>query len=166
MADGSSQVLPTADSDESRDMSSYHFGSFILDVRERRVLRDECPISLTPKVFDTLVYLVEHHGHLVGKDELLEAIWGGSSVEEGSLPRAIHVLRKALTPGDGDNELHRQFIETVPTKGYRFAADVTCVDGHSSLANLPVAGAAQSARPDIRREQPRGDARSLRRLAC
>ena len=82
-------------------MNSYHFGSFILDVRERRVLRDGCPISLTPKVFDTLVYLVERHGHLVGKDELLEAIWGGSSVEEGCLPRAIHVLRKALTPGDG-----------------------------------------------------------------
>jgi DNA-binding winged helix-turn-helix (wHTH) protein/Tfp pilus assembly protein PilF len=122
-------------------MSSYHFGSFILDVRERRVLRDGCPISLTPKVFDTLVYLVERHGHLVGKDELLEAIWGGSSVEEGSLPRAIHVLRKALSAGDGDNELHRQYIETVPTKGYRFVADVTCVDGHSPSADLRLAGA-------------------------
>jgi len=131
-------------------MSSYHFGSFILDARERRVLRDGCLLPLTPKVFDTLVYLVERHGRLVGKDELLEAIWGGSSVEEGCLPRAIHVLRKALTSGDGDNELHHQYIETVPTKGYRFVADVRCVDGHPPPADFRVAGG--PAEPEAERE--------------
>jgi DNA-binding winged helix-turn-helix (wHTH) protein/thioredoxin-like negative regulator of GroEL len=110
----------------------------MLDVGERRLLRDGYPLSLTPKVFDTLVYLVERHGHLVGKDELLLAIWGGSAVEEGCVPRAIHVLRKALTAEDGGNEPHRQYIETVPTKGYRFVADVTCVDGHRPSADLLV----------------------------
>src|SRR5262245_29617256 len=120
-------------------MSSYHFGPFILDVPERRVLRNGRALSLTPKVFDILVYLVERHGHLVGKDELIEAVWGGASVEEGSLARAIHVLRKALTPG-GEDEPHPQYIETVPTKGYRFVADVTRVDGHSPSADFRVGG--------------------------
>ena len=125
-------------------MSIYHFGSFILDVRERRVLRDGCPISLTPKVFDTLVYLVERHGHLVGKDELLSAIWGGAAIEEGSLARAIHVLRRALTAGDGGDLLQPQYIETVPTKRYRFVAEVTRVDGHSQPTGIAVA----ASRPD------------------
>jgi DNA-binding winged helix-turn-helix (wHTH) protein len=120
-------------------MSSYQFGPFILDARERRLLREGHPISLTPKVFDTLVYLVERHGRLVGKDDLMDAMWGGSHVEEGSLPRTIHVLRKALTTADGETELDRQFIETVPTKGYRFVADVTCLDETSSANDLAVA---------------------------
>jgi DNA-binding response OmpR family regulator len=63
---GPPPLLPATDSDESRNMSSYQVGSFILDGRERHVRCDGCPISLTPKVFDTLVYLVERHGHLVG----------------------------------------------------------------------------------------------------
>jgi DNA-binding winged helix-turn-helix (wHTH) protein len=113
-------------------MSSYRFGPFILDARERRLLRDGQPISLTPKVFDTLVYLVERQGRLIEKDELMEAMWGGSHVEEGSLPRTIHVLRKALNTADDDAELQGRFIETVPTKGYRFVADVTCLDDTSS----------------------------------
>jgi DNA-binding winged helix-turn-helix (wHTH) protein len=119
-------------------MSSYRFGPFAVDVQERRLVRDGTPIPLTPKVFDTLVYLVQRHGRLVGKAEVLEAIWAKSHVEEGSLPRAIHILRKALTGAEGQNEPHGQYIETVPTKGYRFTAAVTCLDEtpppHDSLA--------------------------------
>jgi DNA-binding winged helix-turn-helix (wHTH) protein/Tfp pilus assembly protein PilF len=119
-------------------MHSYRFGSFVLEARERRLLRGGDPISLTPKAFDTLVYLVERHGHLVGKDELLEAIWGGSYVEEGSVSRTIHVLRKALTAGNRGTELDPQYIETVPTKGYRFVADVTPLDGGSPVTDASV----------------------------
>jgi DNA-binding winged helix-turn-helix (wHTH) protein/tetratricopeptide (TPR) repeat protein len=119
-------------------MSSYRFGPFFLDARERRLLRDGHPISLTPKAFDTLVFLVERHGRLVAKDELMEAMWGDSHVEEGSLPRTMHVIRKALT-ADGDTDLHRQFIETIPTKGYRFTAEVTCLDETSSSIDVPAA---------------------------
>jgi DNA-binding winged helix-turn-helix (wHTH) protein len=117
-------------------MSFFRFGSFLLDVGERRLLREGRPISLTPKVFDTLAYLVTRHGHLVGKDELLESVWGGAAVEEGSLPRAIHVLRKVLTPGNGDSALPLKYIETVPTKGYRFVAAVTCVDDQSPSSDV------------------------------
>jgi DNA-binding winged helix-turn-helix (wHTH) protein/thioredoxin-like negative regulator of GroEL len=130
-------------------MGAFRFGSFVLDVQERRLLRGGHPIPLTPKVFDTLVYLVERQGHLVGKDELLQALWGDAYVEEGSLPRAIHVLRKALTAADGDNEAQRQYIETVPTKGYRFVADVTSVEGIAQSPDLAVTGVVRAARPKV-----------------
>lgn len=50
----------------------YEFGSFRLDARERLLLRDGESVSLTPKSFDLLLVLVEHHGHLLEKDELLQ----------------------------------------------------------------------------------------------
>jgi DNA-binding winged helix-turn-helix (wHTH) protein/Tfp pilus assembly protein PilF len=109
-------------------MSSYRFHPYTLDVQERRLLRGRAPVPLTPKVFDTLVYLVERDGRLVTKDELLKAVWADAYVEEGSLPRTIHILRKALTAADGEDEGQRQYIETVPTKGYRFVAPVTGVE--------------------------------------
>jgi DNA-binding winged helix-turn-helix (wHTH) protein/Tfp pilus assembly protein PilF len=115
-------------------MRLYRFGPFVVDAQERRLLRDGEPISLTPKVFDTLVYLLERQGHLVGKDELMEAIWGGSYVEEGNLPRTIHILRRTL--GNGDND--PKYIETVPTKGYRFEAVVECADEKPAMAEPPI----------------------------
>lgn len=140
-------------------MSSYRFGPFVLDVQERRLLRDGHPVSLTPKVFDTLVYLVERHGRLVGKDDVMEAIWGGSHVEEGSLPRTVHVLRKALNADDGETERLDRYIETVPTKGYRFVADVQRLEGASS--SIRAAGEAASSDQDGR---PVREARSWPRI--
>jgi DNA-binding winged helix-turn-helix (wHTH) protein/tetratricopeptide (TPR) repeat protein len=120
----------------SRKMTAYLFGPFRLEVHERRLSRDGEPVALTPRVLDTLVYLVEHHGHLVEKDELLDAVWGNANVEEGSLSRTIHVIRKALRDGESGT----QYIETVPTRGYRFIAPVTCPDGigvASGVSALP-----------------------------
>src|SRR5215470_11376663 len=105
-------------------MRKFRFGPFTLDAQERRLLRAGEAIALTPKVFDTLVYLVEHQGRLVGKNELMESVWSDAYVEDGNLPRTIHVLRKALAGGDND----LKYIETVPTKGYRFVADVIHLD--------------------------------------
>ncbi len=121
-------------------MNPYRFGRFVLDVGERRLQRGGDLVPLTPKVFDTLVYLVERHGRLAGKDELLEAIWTGAHVEEGNLSRTIHVLRKALAAADDENGPQTQYIETVPTKGYRFVAAVTSAGG--------TAGASDPAPPD------------------
>ncbi len=109
-------------------MTTYQFGPFVLDVQEHRLLRDGDPVPLSPKVFDTLVHLVERDGRLVSKDELLEAVWGGSIVEEGSVARTIHILRKALTAVDDASVSPPQYIETVPTRGYRFTAAVTRLD--------------------------------------
>jgi DNA-binding winged helix-turn-helix (wHTH) protein/Tfp pilus assembly protein PilF len=134
-------------------MSSYRFGSFVLETQERRLIRYGEPVPLTPKVFDTLVYLVEHQGHLVGKDELMQAVWNDSYVEDGNLPRTIHILRKALGNDDGDSK----YVETVPTKGYRFVAEVTRLDEKAPPLELPIAAAL--AKP----EAPRDVVRPLRR---
>ncbi|MGH9782812.1 MAG: winged helix-turn-helix domain-containing protein, partial [Terriglobia bacterium] len=88
----------------------YEFGPFRLDVAERMLLRDGENISLQPKAFDLLHVLVEHHGHLLEKDELLQAVWPDTIVEEVNLANNISVLRKAL----GEEGNGQRFIETVP----------------------------------------------------
>jgi DNA-binding winged helix-turn-helix (wHTH) protein/TolB-like protein len=94
----------------------YEFGPFQIDVIERRLLRDGEPQHLTPKVFDILLKLAENNGHVLSKDELLQAVWPDTVVEENNLTQNISVLRKVL--GDGP------YIETVPRCGYRFAVPV------------------------------------------
>src|SRR4051794_16856463 len=98
----------------------YEFGDFFLDVGERRLLRHGQTVQLTPKAFDTLLYLVSHSGHVVEKDELLSAIWPDTFVEEATLAQNIFTLRRALGQGR-DTE---QYIETIPKRGYRFVASV------------------------------------------
>ena len=98
---------------------SYEFGPFLVDAAERRLLREEQPIQLPPKVFDTLLALVSNGGHLLTKDELLRTVWRGTFVEENNLTQNISHLRKVL----GDDNGYR-YIETVPRIGYRFAAGV------------------------------------------
>ncbi len=102
----------------------FSFRSFRLDVFERRLSNDEVTIPLTPKAFDVLVYLVRQSGHLVEKQELLNAVWPDAVVEEANLSRIIHTLRKLL----GEDKNGNRFIETVATKGYRFVAEVEKLD--------------------------------------
>ena len=98
----------------------YEFGPFRLDGPERLLLRDGKPVELTPKAFDTLVALVENSGHLLTKEDLLKRVWPDTFVEEATLAKNVFTLRKALgsTPGED------QYIETVPTRGYRFVGKV------------------------------------------
>lgn len=97
----------------------YAFGSFRLDPVERSLTQGGRPIALTPKALDTLVVLVERHGHLVTKNDLLRAVWPDAFVEENNLAQHISALRRAL--GDGPDG---PFIETVPKRGYRFIGAV------------------------------------------
>ena len=101
----------------------YDFGPFRVDAAERVLLRDGRPVPLTPKLFDTLLALVERSGHLVEKAELMELVWPETFVEESNLSSNVSLLRKALGAGDDG----RPFIETVPRRGYRFAAGVRVV---------------------------------------
>jgi DNA-binding winged helix-turn-helix (wHTH) protein len=98
----------------------YEFGRFRIDKQERTLSRDGSPVPLTPKAFDVLLLLVESRGHIVGKDELLNQVWADSFVEEGNLKVTVSMLRKVLEEGAGE----RQYIETVPRRGYRFVASV------------------------------------------
>jgi DNA-binding winged helix-turn-helix (wHTH) protein/TolB-like protein/Tfp pilus assembly protein PilF len=98
----------------------YEFGPFRLDATERLLWRDGATVALTPKAFDVLLVLVEQHGHLLEKEELLKLVWPDTFVEEANLTYNISQLRKAL--GEGENG--QKFIETVPKRGYRFVAEV------------------------------------------
>lgn len=105
----------------SSDTRFYEFGPFRLDAAEHIVLRDGQIIPLTPKVFETLLVLVENSGHVVDKDELLHKVWSDTFVEETNLTKNISILRKILSDGDAG----KSFIETIPKRGYRFVAEVT-----------------------------------------
>src|SRR5918999_6078468 len=120
-----------------RSARSYEFGPFRLDRRERLLLYQGRPVQLTPKVFDTLLALVENSSRLVEKDELMKAVWPDSFVAESSLTFNVSMLRKALGQLDGE----RPYIETVPKRGYRFIADVTKVSGEEPGAAREVGGA-------------------------
>jgi Tol biopolymer transport system component/DNA-binding winged helix-turn-helix (wHTH) protein len=94
----------------------YEFGAFRIDTVNRLLLNNGEPVPLRAKAIDTLLLLVVHNGQVVEKDELMQELWPDSFVEEGNLTQNIYMLRKAL--GDG------RFIETIPRRGYRFAANV------------------------------------------
>src|SRR5881392_3250376 len=98
----------------------YEFGEFHLDAAKRLLWRDGVPVPLTPRVFETLLYLVEHHDTVLDKERLMEAVWPDSIVEENNLTQNISTLRRVFgeTPGS------HHYIVTVPGRGYRFVADV------------------------------------------
>lgn len=122
----------------------YEFGPFRLEVREHRLLREGRSVPLTGKAFDTLCVLVRHHGTLVRKQDLMEAVWPETTVEDNNLDRNISALRKAL----GDQADSQSFIETVPRQGYRFCAPVT----QSTSPGAPVAVAPQPPESASRQE--------------
>lgn len=98
----------------------YRFADGELDVRERRLQVRGQSVTLTPKVFDTLVLLVERAGHVVSKDALMTALWPRGDVRESNLAEHIGRIRRAL----GDDADASRFIETLPDMGYRFIAPV------------------------------------------
>ncbi len=98
----------------------YEFGRFCLDPDDRRLLRENEVVSLTPKAFEILVVLVQKAGHLVEKEELMKKVWGDTFVEDKTLTQTIYTLRGVL----GDNSTEQRYIENVPKRGYRFVADV------------------------------------------
>jgi DNA-binding winged helix-turn-helix (wHTH) protein len=91
------------------------FGLYVLDLGSRQLLREGAPVHLAPKTWELLHVLAGSGGRVVEKEEILERVWAGVTVEEGNLTQHISLLRKAL--GDG-------YIETVPKAGYRFLAPV------------------------------------------
>jgi DNA-binding winged helix-turn-helix (wHTH) protein/TolB-like protein/TPR repeat protein len=102
----------------------YAFGPFRLDGAERVLLREGKPVALTPKAFEVLTLLVERHGHVVEKNDLMERVWADAFVEEGNLKATVSMLRRAL----GDEADAARYVETVPRRGYRFVAPVIEVE--------------------------------------
>src|SRR5437762_10918432 len=114
----------------------YEFGPFRLNVQERLLEKDAGLVPLTPKVFETLLVLVEHSGHVLAKDELMNKLWPDTFVEESSLTQNISLLRRALDEVPGS----RQYIETIPKRGYRFVADVRrlSLDSHETTTQQSI----------------------------
>ena len=122
---------------ERTDKSSYRFGTFELQAKERRLLAAGEPVTVGPRAFDLLVALVERHGQLVTKDELLGAVWPGLVVEENNLQVQVSALRKILGQGT---------IATVPGRGYRFTAALT---GPTGVGSSPASSSlTNNAAPD------------------
>jgi predicted ATPase/DNA-binding winged helix-turn-helix (wHTH) protein len=98
--------------------SNYEFGEFTLDVAKGCVLKAGEEIKLRPKVYEALKYLVEHPGRLIGKQELMQAVWPDAFVTDDSLVQCTLELRRAL------QDRNQQFLKTVPRRGYLFTASV------------------------------------------
>src|SRR5689334_1554483 len=103
----------------------YLFDVFRVDVNERLLFKDNREVSLTPKVFDTLLVLLENSSHVLTKKELMQQVWPDSFVEENNLAQNISILRKAL----GKSREGEPYIQTVPKRGYRFVGDVRATGG-------------------------------------
>ena len=118
---------------------TYQFDSFVIDVEEQVLLRDDQMVPLTPKAFETLLLLVRHQGSIVTKQKILDTLWPDVFVEESNITFNITRLRKAL----GDTKRGSTYIETVPRRGYRFKAEVKEVlnegsSKQSEVAAIPV----------------------------
>ncbi|MFY9609689.1 MAG: winged helix-turn-helix domain-containing protein [Blastocatellia bacterium] len=99
---------------------SYRFDDVVVDCNRLRVEKDGQPRKLTPRAFDVLVYLVEHRGRVVEKQELFDNVWKEQFVTDNALTRIIKEIRQVI----GDDADAPRYIETVPKRGYRFIAEV------------------------------------------
>ncbi|MBX3636557.1 MAG: helix-turn-helix transcriptional regulator [Rubrivivax sp.] len=111
------------------------FGPFVLDGPGGRLLRDGLEVDLAPRPFAVLAWLAARPGMLVGKDELLDGVWGHRHVSDSVLKVAMNALRSAL----GEDAKAPRWIETVSRRGYRFADDVRPWAGPSTAPAKPAA---------------------------
>jgi TolB-like protein len=98
----------------------YRFGECSLDPATCELRRNDRPVHVEPQVFDLLLYLVRNRDHVVGKDELLAAVWGHRIVSESTQASRINAARHAI----GDSGEQQQFIRTIARKGVRFVGEV------------------------------------------
>ncbi len=125
---------------------TYEFGPYRLNIQDHLLSRDGVTIPLTPKAFDVLSTLVRSHGHMVGKAELMQSVWGDSFVEESNLTQDISVLRRVL----GDRGDYHHYIETIPRCGYRFVAPVTEFRNEAVVTGCSATNQASSRRRFVR----------------
>ena len=110
----------------------YQFGDFVLNARNRNFYNRAELIKLSSRAFDILDYLIEKHGEIVSKDEILETVWNDSFVEEGNLPVHISALRKIFSErADGGSK----FIKTVSGRGYSFVVPVREIEKSPKVFN-------------------------------
>ena len=124
----------------------YQWDDFVIDVDAYRLERSGVPLQLEPKAFNLLLLLIERPGHVFTKQEIFDRLWPGTVVTDHALTRVIAQLRRVL----GDEARDGRYIETVPTRGYRWLPKVEPVH---DAAPGPVAAPAQAPTPAV--ENPR-----------
>jgi len=140
---------------------TYSFGEYTLDLARGALLRSGADVKLRPKSFEVLRVLVERHGRLVTKEELLDAVWGRTVVTEGSIVQCLIDVRRAI----GDES--QQMVKTVPRRGYIFDLPVTLSDGTAQETRVAVTLSAPQEsgsedRPSATAPQAQSRLRSLR----
>ena len=124
----------------------YEFGDFQLDPRERVLLHQGERVRLEPKAIETLLALLEQPSHVIRKEDLMERVWPDTFVEEISLTKNISILRKALRNGNGAGK----FIETIPTVGYRFVAEVRQATNGNGQVQAEIAAPEPTTLPELK----------------
>ena len=100
--------------------AQYQFDTVEVRPASCEVLRDGSAVSLEPKAFRVLLYLIENRHRAVSKEELIRAVWEGAAVTDNALTRIVAQLRREL----GDDARQARYIQTLPTLGYRFVAEL------------------------------------------
>lgn len=103
----------------------YVFADFQLDVERYELRRGDQQVRIAPKPLDVLIYLIQHRGHAVSRQELIKNVWGATTMSLSTVPTCISALRKALA----DNPANPRLVYTTPGRGYRFIASVQSDDG-------------------------------------
>jgi DNA-binding winged helix-turn-helix (wHTH) protein/predicted ATPase len=122
-------------------IADFRVGEWRVRQQEGIVCSGRTSVRLEPRVMDLLACLAARSGRVVGKDELLAAVWGGAFVEEGALSQAVHSLRKAL----GDDARQPRYVETIPKRGYRLLAAVAPIEEASAATGLEASEAGEPA---------------------
>jgi DNA-binding winged helix-turn-helix (wHTH) protein len=104
--------------------SRYRWDDYVLDLDAYRLERGGVAVALEPKAFNLLAVMVQRPGHLFTKQEIFELVWPGTAVTDHALTRIVAQIRRAL----GDEAREARFLETVPTRGYRWIPPVETVD--------------------------------------
>ena len=102
------------------ELHIFKFGDYVLESREHSLRKGAQQIHLRPKAFETLLYLVKHHGSLIKKQDMLDDLWPNVIVTENTLSHCIDEVRQALQ----DNAQKPTFIRTIPRVGFKFIAEV------------------------------------------
>lgn len=112
------------------DSNSFKVGDWLVEPNLGRIARNSESVALRPQVMDLLVHLAEKDGHVAGTEELLESLWAGKYVTEGTLYNCVGELRHAL----GDDQ---EYVKTIPRKGYRLVAPVSGAESEKHARAIP-----------------------------
>ena len=140
--------------ERAAEMSHKRFivGEWTVDPSTNTLLKEDRTVALAPRLIDLLVYLAQHPGEVVSRNTLVESVWDRSIVTDQAVTQSIFELRKSLRDGRSAREA-REYIQTIPKRGYRLVAPVRFIEAPAAPASVPA-----SAGPSAPAEAPEATA--------